>query len=169
MILIYSFKTKVVLTNFHRDVFPIHVPITMFCTLHGRHLSIWHWDDVRWHDLHNELYKDSTNLNYIMRRIDTVIFLLPVTNPIKGKVVPLFFFNWAPRHEGVLGEWEYSSTHSLTSALDGGKWSALRPGRFTSRERAPDTHWIGGWVGPRAVLDAVVKRKIPSPAGNRTL
>jgi hypothetical protein len=25
------------------------------------------------------------------------------------------------------------------------------------------THWIGGWVGPRAVLDAVVKRKIPIP------
>jgi hypothetical protein len=24
-------------------------------------------------------------------------------------------------------------------------------------------HLIGGWVGPRAVLDAVVKRKIPSP------
>jgi hypothetical protein len=31
------------------------------------------------------------------------------------------------------------------------------------RERAPGTHWIGGWVGPRAVLDRVVKRKIPSP------
>jgi hypothetical protein len=30
-------------------------------------------------------------------------------------------------------------------------------------ERASDTHWIGGWVGPRAVLDAAVKRKIPSP------
>jgi hypothetical protein len=30
------------------------------------------------------------------------------------------------------------------------------------RERAPDTHWIGGWVGPGAVLEAVVKRKIPS-------
>jgi hypothetical protein len=27
----------------------------------------------------------------------------------------------------------------------------------------PGTHWIGGWVGPRAVLDAVLKRKIPSP------
>jgi hypothetical protein len=50
----------------------------------------------------------------------------------------------------------------LTSALDGGEWSALRPGRFTSREKAPSTHWIGGWVGSRAVLDAVVKRKIPS-------
>jgi hypothetical protein len=32
-------------------------------------------------------------------------------------------------------------------------------GHFTPRKRA---HWIGGWVGPRAVLDAVVKRKIPS-------
>jgi hypothetical protein len=30
-------------------------------------------------------------------------------------------------------------------------------------ERAPGTHWIGGWVGPRANLDAVVERKIPSP------
>jgi hypothetical protein len=29
--------------------------------------------------------------------------------------------------------------------------------------KAPDTHWIGGWVGPRAVLEVVVKRKIPSP------
>jgi hypothetical protein len=27
----------------------------------------------------------------------------------------------------------------------------------------PGTHWIGDWVGPRAVLDAVVKRKISSP------
>jgi hypothetical protein len=40
--------------------------------------------------------------------------------------------------------------HSLTSALDGGEWSASRPCRFTPRERAPPTHWIGGWVGPRA-------------------
>jgi len=44
----------------------------------------------------------------------------------------------------------------LTSALDGGEWSASRPGRFTPRERARGTYWIGGWVGPRAVLDAVV-------------
>jgi hypothetical protein len=63
----------------------------------------------------------------------------------------------------------YSSTHSLTSALDGGDWSASRPGRFTPRERTPGTHWIGGWVGRRTVLDAVVKRKFPVPSGNRTL
>jgi hypothetical protein len=62
-----------------------------------------------------------------------------------------------------LGKWRYSSTHYLTSALDEGKWSASRPGRFTPRERARGTHWIGGWVGPRTILDTVVKRKIPSP------
>jgi hypothetical protein len=33
--------------------------------------------------------------------------------------------------------------HFLTSALDGGEWSASRPGRFTPRERTPRTHWIG--------------------------
>jgi hypothetical protein len=57
----------------------------------------------------------------------------------------------------------YSSTHSLTSALEGDEWSASRTGRFTLMERIPGTHWVGGWVGPIAVLDAVVKRKIPSP------
>jgi hypothetical protein len=36
--------------------------------------------------------------------------------------------------------------------------AALPPGK-----EPPGAHWIGGWVGPRAVLDAVVKRKIPSP------
>jgi hypothetical protein len=28
----------------------------------------------------------------------------------------------APHYEGVLGEWKYNSTHSLTSAIDGGGW-----------------------------------------------
>jgi hypothetical protein len=71
-------------------------------------------------------------------------------------------FNWSPHHEGVLGEWRYSSTHSLNSALEEGEWWASRPGRFTPKERIPCTQWIGGWMGPRAVLDAV-KRKISSP------
>jgi hypothetical protein len=61
-----------------------------------------------------------------------------------------------------LEEWRYISTHSLTSALDGGEWAVSRSGRFTPREKAPATHWIGGWVGPKAVLDAVMNRKIPS-------
>jgi hypothetical protein len=53
--------------------------------------------------------------------------------------------------------------HSLILALDGGEWSASCPGHFIPRERAPGTHWIGGWVGPRAGLDMVVRRKSPSP------
>jgi hypothetical protein len=82
---------------------------------------------------------------------------------VKVKVESSLCCNWASRHEGVLGEWRYSATHSLTSEVDGGEWSASRSGRFTPRERAPRSCWIRGWVGPRAVLDAVVKGKIPSP------
>jgi hypothetical protein len=60
-------------------------------------------------------------------------------------------------------EWRYSSTHSLTSALDGGEWSASHPGRFIPRERAARTHSIGGWVSPKSCLDTVSKGKFPSP------
>jgi len=58
----------------------------------------------------------------------------------------------------------------LTSVLDGGVWSAIRPGRFIPRERAPGTHWRGGWVGAETGVEAVAKKKItvPAPAGNRT-
>jgi hypothetical protein len=42
----------------------------------------------------------------------------------------------------------------LTSTLVGGEWSDSRPSRFN-----PGTHWIGGWVGPRAGLDNAEKRK----------
>jgi hypothetical protein len=37
------------------------------------------------------------------------------------------------------------------------------PAALSRRERAPNTQWIGSWVGSRAVLDAVVKGKISSP------
>jgi hypothetical protein len=47
----------------------------------------------------------------------------------------------------------------LTSALVGAEWSASRSSRFTSREKAPGTHWIGDWVSPRAGLYTVEKRK----------
>jgi hypothetical protein len=53
--------------------------------------------------------------------------------------------------------------HSLTLAIDEGEWSDSRLGSFTPRERAPGNHWIGGCVGPRAVLDVVVKRKFSIP------
>jgi len=43
--------------------------------------------------------------------------------------------------------------------LDGGKLPVYPP------ERAPGTHLIGGWVWPRASLDAVTKRKTLSLSG----
>jgi hypothetical protein len=56
----------------------------------------------------------------------------------------------------------------LTLALVGGQWSALRPCLFTPGEIAPGTHWIGGWLGLRAGLDAVKKKKYLDSVGNRT-
>jgi hypothetical protein len=47
----------------------------------------------------------------------------------------------------------------FTSALDGGEKSTSRSGLFTHVEKALAIHWIGGWVGPRAGLVTVVKRK----------
>jgi hypothetical protein len=53
----------------------------------------------------------------------------------------------------------------LSLALVTGEWSASRPGRFTPGESAPGTYWIGGWVGPRAGLEDVEKRKFLTVPG----
>jgi hypothetical protein len=50
-----------------------------------------------------------------------------------------------------MGEW--------TSAQAGREWSASHPSRFTPGERTRSTHWLGGWVDPRAGVDDVEKRK----------
>jgi len=47
----------------------------------------------------------------------------------------------------------------LTSAVDAGEWPASRPRRFTPRGRAFWAQCIRGWVGPKADLDAVAKKK----------
>jgi hypothetical protein len=46
-----------------------------------------------------------------------------------------------------------------SSTLAEGEWSSSSPGRFTTGERAPGTHWIGSLVDPRAGLDDLEKRK----------
>jgi hypothetical protein len=38
--------------------------------------------------------------------------------------------------------------------------SASRPDCFIPEEKTPSTHWIGGWVGPRAGLNDAERRKI---------
>jgi hypothetical protein len=58
--------------------------------------------------------------------------------------------------EAHFGDRRYSFYSLLTSALEGGEWSASRPGRgLPPGKEPPGTHCIGGWVGPRAGLDAV--------------
>jgi hypothetical protein len=59
-----------------------------------------------------------------------------------------------------LEERRYSSYSFTTSTLDGGEWSASRPGRALPREKDLGTQWTGGWVGPRAGLDTEARGKI---------
>jgi hypothetical protein len=55
-----------------------------------------------------------------------------------------------------MGEWRYSST-----ILDlGTRWRRVvrvTPRLLFLREVAPGAHWVGGWMGPRAGLNAVEK------------
>jgi hypothetical protein len=57
---------------------------------------------------------------------------------------------------------EGMAPHILSLAVDGGEWSASRPGCFTPGKRAPVIHRIGSLVDLRAGLDTVVKRKFPT-------
>jgi hypothetical protein len=50
----------------------------------------------------------------------------------------------------------------LTSALEGGEWSASRPGRFISGERDP-----AGWA-PESAWTRWRNEKVPIPAVDRT-
>jgi hypothetical protein len=47
----------------------------------------------------------------------------------------------------------------LTSALLGGEWMSFTARPLYPRGKNPLTHWIGGWVGLRAGLDDLEKRK----------
>ena len=59
------------------------------------------------------------------------------------------------------GEVEVQVHSFVTAALHRGERAAPRPGGFIPVERARVTHWIGGWVGPRAGVDDFEYRKIP--------
>jgi hypothetical protein len=60
----------------------------------------------------------------------------------------VLLFLFLTGQQAVKAYWrvEVQTQEILTSALDGDEWSATLPGRFTPRERASGTHWIGGWV-----------------------
>jgi hypothetical protein len=81
-----------------------------------------------------------------------------------GKVVSVLFLT---EHHAMKAYWGSGSRAPRILDL-GTRWRrvvSFTPGHFTARERASGIHWIGDWVGPRAGLDAVV-RKIPNPYGD---
>jgi hypothetical protein len=91
------------------------------------------------------VFKRSLTLKFPTHTVKKKIKVVPVLNQLS--ITP-----WRR-----MGEWMYIDPHFLDLGTSW-EWSVSCPGRFTPRERAPGTHWIGGWVDPRTVLD-MEKRK----------
>jgi hypothetical protein len=66
---------------------------------------------------------------------------------------------YAVRHEDVWGSGGIAPSF-LTSALDGGEWSASCPCRFTPRKIIPGIQRTIGRLGPKTGLKVMDKRKI---------
>jgi hypothetical protein len=75
--------------------------------------------------------------------------------PIVGRRGPLLLLTRQTDMDGPIR----CSSLTLEHKSKKSKGVPLQP-RFTPGERIPGTHWIGGWVGPRAGLDAGARRKI---------
>jgi hypothetical protein len=71
--------------------------------------------------------------------------------------------------ESLGGERRYSSYSFTTSALDGGEWSASRPGRALPPEKGPPVPIVqeAGWA-PESVWTQRLEEKSFVPAGDRT-
>jgi hypothetical protein len=94
-----------------------------------------------------------------------LIFLSTSINYWNNKVPILTLLGTSGRR---MGEWSGGiAPPFLNLPLDRGEWSVSRPGRFTSGERATNSHLIGIWVSTRAGLDR--RKKFVCPSANRTL
>jgi hypothetical protein len=76
-----------------------------------------------------------------------------------------FRSNWTRPHGDVQGR---GGEAPYILNLGSRSWElSSRFGRFTHRETTPGSHWLEGWVDPRAALDVMVKR-ITASVGNQT-
>jgi hypothetical protein len=75
----------------------------------------------------------------------------------------------ATRHDDARGERRYSSYSFLTSALDGGEWSASRPDRVLAPGKGPPVPIVqeAGWA-PEPVWAQRIEEKSFAPARDRT-
>lgn len=53
--------------------------------------------------------------------------------------------------------------HTLTLTLLEGEHSAACPSHFTARDRVPSIQWTQSWMGHRAGLDVLEKKKKKNP------
>jgi hypothetical protein len=90
------------------------------------------------------------NTNIVQLQIIPRLYFKSEAVEVKDKVVPV------PEYHVLKAYWEVEiQIHAfLTSALDGGEWSASSP---LPANILLGTHWIGGWMGTRAGLGAVMK------------
>jgi hypothetical protein len=84
-------------------------------------------------------------------------------NEVKGKAVPRHTY------EGAGGKRMYSSYSFTTSALDGGEWSASRPGRALAPGKGTPVPIVqeAGWA-PEPVWTQRLEEKYFASAGDRT-
>jgi hypothetical protein len=73
-------------------------------------------------------------INYFLVLVTGVRIEVRNSNVCEAKVTIklflCFYFNRAPRHEGVFGGWSVAP-HIIVSTLGGGQWSASHPSGFT--------------------------------------
>ena len=87
------------------------------------------------------------------KKICTATVLLLQRQVTKDKVFPAHAMNAHRERRGAA-----PLIHNLGSRW---RWAVnFAPRSLCPRERNPGTHWIGGWVGPRAGMDGFGEEKI---------
>jgi hypothetical protein len=118
----------------------------------------------RWQDM---AFRGSWTLNSVFGvRNSSAVLWRSTVSLYKGEVFPVHQQSTMPWRR--IGEMEVQLHALLTSALVEGEWSAWHPGQFIPRERAPGTHWIGGWVGSRTSLGHWWNKKYSVPTRTGT-
>jgi hypothetical protein len=106
---------------------------------------------------------DPTSLSHLFL-LDLI--RLMILNPVKAFD---FFSSSSTRHGGAWGERRYSSYSFTTSVLDGGEWSASRPGRALPPGKGPSVPIVqeAGWAS-EPVWTQRIEEKSFAPAEYRT-